>query len=148
MSAPPGPRAARRVGLALLFAYLVVLACFLLLPTAAPAATGVGWGRAALLALGAPGEVLTPARAEWLANVAVFVPPLALVAVLWPRLRWRTCVLSGLAASAGVEAAQAVLFAGRSATVRDLVANTVGSAVGAGIGVWLRRRSDAVRQRG
>ena len=119
----------------------MVLAFFLLLPTSAPASSAVGVARDGLMALGVPGDLLTSSRAEFLTNVAAFVPALTLVMAVWPRLRWQDCVAYGFLASMGVETVQALFFTGRSATMRDVVANTTGAALGAGLGVWLRRRA-------
>ena len=137
---PRRDRRGRALGL-LLAVYLVVLAVFLLLPTSAPASWVIGVGRDGVLAVGVSGDLLTTSRAEFLANVAVFVPALTLAMAVWPRVRWQDCVAYGFLASLSVETVQALVFAGRSATMRDVVANTAGAALGAGLGVWLRRRA-------
>lgn len=132
----------RRLLSLLLAGCVVVLAVFLLLPTSDPASWAIGLGRDRLLAAGVDGDLLTSSRAEFLANVAVFVPVLMLVMGVWPRVRWQDSVAYGFLASLGVETLQAVALSGRSATMADVVANTAGAALGALAGalVWRRRQ--------
>jgi glycopeptide antibiotics resistance protein len=72
-------------------------------------------------------------------NVALFVPGAFAAALLWPRVRWWQWVLVGLAVSAAIETVQGVFLPARDAEPRDLVANTLGAALGAGAGLVLRR---------
>lgn len=75
---------------------------------------------------------------EFSANVLLFVP-LGVLAVAW-RGRWWHGILLGLAVSAAIETTQLLFLPTRVADVRDVVANTLGAAVGVGIGALLSRR--------
>ncbi|MCJ1706985.1 VanZ family protein [Microbacterium sp. VKM Ac-2923] len=68
---------------------------------------------------------------EFTANVAMFMPLGGLI-VAW-RGRWWHGILGGLILSAGIEAWQLLFLPTRVADVRDLVANTLGAAVGVGM---------------
>lgn len=87
--------------------------------------------------LGLP-AYLTPAGWEWLMNVALFVPTFLLAASIWPELGGRLWVIVAFCASATIEFAQS-LGLPRSPELSDVVANTVGGA----IGTWLAFRRHA-----
>ena len=74
-------------------------------------------------------------------NVALFVPGAFAAALLWPRVRWWQWVLVGLAITVSIETVQGVLLPRREAQVHDLVANTLGAALGAGVGMLWHDRS-------
>jgi glycopeptide antibiotics resistance protein len=76
---------------------------------------------------------------QWALNVALFVPGAFAAALLWPRVRWWRWVLTGLAVSAAIEALQAAFLPARTPEARDLLANTLGAALGAGLSLALRR---------
>ena len=86
---------------------------------------------------------------EFLANVVLFVPAGAL-AVLWlgRRAAWWWAAGIGLALSGAVEGIQALMLTDRVADVRDLLANTLGSVVGALIARYVLRtdRGSAARR--
>lgn len=86
-------------------------------------------------------RVITPEVFSVLANVALFVPYFAALAVLVPRRWW---ILVGALASVAVELHQSTL-PGREASVSDVLANSAGALFGValGIGVHHRLRSDA-----
>lgn len=136
MTASSGRR--RWVGLMLL-GYVAVLAFFLLLPTSEPASSAVGLAREWLLRLGVSDDRFDASRAEFVANIAIFVPFVVLLRGAWPRLRWQDCVAYGFLVSACVEGVQALALAGRSATMADLVANTAGALLGGLVGEILWR---------
>jgi glycopeptide antibiotics resistance protein len=71
--------------------------------------------------------VLVPERVEFLANVLILIPAIALGALLWPRFGWRDWTAYGFVFSGAVEAVQAVILDERSATYVDGVANTLGA---------------------
>ena len=79
--------------------------------------------------------------ARFLANVALFVP-LALIVGLASR-RWRLGLAIGIATSIGSELVQRAL-PGRDASLEDVIANSLGAAIGAliALAVLNRRRSD------
>ena len=125
----------------LLLPYLIALALIVWLPGQdAEAVTGVvatvarmleGWG---LL----PFDVGYPVL-EFVANIALFVPFGVLVAVAWPTLRpWRVTV-AWAATNILIEVVQIALPT-RFPTVSDVIANTLGAAVGVAVVAVLRRR--------
>ncbi len=75
-------------------------------------------------------------------NVALFVPGAAAAALIWRRVRWWHWVVVGLVVSAGIETLQGLFLVGRDAQVHDLVSNTLGAAVGAGLGRVVHRGGD------
>ena len=68
-------------------------------------------------------------------NVALFVPGAFAAALLWPRVRWWQWVLVGFAVTVSIETVQGVFLPRREAQGIDLVANTLGAALGAGVGM-------------
>lgn len=68
---------------------------------------------------------------EAAANVALFIPLGFLLA--GATRRWWVGVLGGFALSAAVESLQFALLASRQASLRDLIANTLGALLGAGL---------------
>lgn len=89
-------------------------------------------------------RLATPEDVAVVLNVALMVPPAALLAVCCPRLRW-WWVCAGIASlSLGIEAAQLVLLSQRSPEWGDVVANAIGGLLGAGLGevanTWAQRR--------
>ncbi|MFF7683634.1 VanZ family protein [Microbacterium sp. NPDC007973] len=75
---------------------------------------------------------------EFSANVLLFVP-LGVLVVAWRR-RWWQGILLGLVLSAAIEIAQLAFLPTRVADPRDVVANTLGAAVGVGVAIVLSRR--------
>jgi Na+/glutamate symporter len=133
---PLDPRARTTVQLALA-SWVVLLVAVLLAPsTAGPdwlivtIADGLGGA-------GLPPALISPRRVEFMLNVAAFVPLSLLGTMLWPRPTWRDWTAAGFAASFVVEVAQALVLDTRAATHSDVVANTLGTLVGALIGWWL-----------
>jgi len=138
--------AALRVALA---AYSVVVALVLGWPT--PTVPVVGtlelvsrWLREA----GAP-DWVGGSLLEFVCNIALFVPFGALVALAVPRRPWWWAALTGFAFSLVAELTQEFFLPHRSGTVSDVVANTAGTAIGAGA-AWalLRWRSRSDRAAG
>ena len=84
---------------------------------------------------------LSPATIEMAANVLLFVPVALLFAGAAPRLPGVVVWLICTAASAGVETAQLVL-PGREPTVRDVVLNSAGAAIGVLLHALAARRRD------
>lgn len=130
---------ARQVTIALFVVYLVGLARVTLWPEFG---TGDAFDlvRTVLAWLGSHGIALTYSATEYTANIVLFVPFGVLVGLL-TRLRPWTVVGLGLATSTAIELTQLLFLPDRVADVRDLIANTLGTAVGAGILVVARRRS-------
>ncbi len=123
----------------LLLLYLVGLAYVLLNPSSEfPSrlvASAAEVGREA----GLPAALLLPERAEFVANVLIIIPAAAAAAWVWPARSWADWTAYGYIGSMAVEAAQAVLFVGRSATYVDVVSNTLGALVGAVAGKAVHR---------
>ncbi|WP_235523256.1 VanZ family protein [Cellulomonas sp. Root485] len=132
----------RRVTIALFGVYLVGLARVTLWPRLADddgfdlVRTVLGW-------ISSAGIALTYSATEFLANIALFVPFGILVSLLWPhRPAWAVIAL-GLATSGAIELAQLLFLPHRVADVRDLVANTLGTALGVALLVAARRSPGA-----
>lgn len=81
---------------------------------------------------------------EFWANVALYVPLGVLAMMLSARSRWWQAVTLAVVVSGAFEVLQAVARPGRTASVDDVVANTLGAAVGAAAAVAVR----AFRRRG
>ena len=67
---------------------------------------------------------------ESTANVLLFVPVGAVAFLLLPRRLWPVSLLVGPALSVAIEVSQALLRPGRVATFDDIVANSLGAAIG------------------
>jgi len=78
-------------------------------------------------------------KLEFGANIAMFVPAGFLVSLLLPPRRWWLALLICPAISIGIELTQAVFLSARFATVSDVIANSLGAAVGVGIYLLARR---------
>ena len=76
---------------------------------------------------------------EFTANVAMFVP-LGILVLAWGG-RWWYGILIGTVLSAAIETIQLLFLPTRVADVRDVVANTVGAAIGVGIALFLGRHA-------
>jgi glycopeptide antibiotics resistance protein len=69
-------------------------------------------------------------RVEFAANVAMFLP-LGILAVLWFGVRgWWSAIVIGALVSGAIESAQAVFLETRVPDLRDILANTLGAALG------------------
>lgn len=128
-------------------AYMVALGLIVFLPGGdAEHVTGivVVLARAleAVEALGIPFEVGYTV-VEFTANIALFVPFGVLLGLLAPRWPAVLVIASGFALSAGIEFTQTMLPT-RYSTVSDVIANSLGTAIGfAVLSWWLRRRQHA-----
>ncbi|MDR6904794.1 glycopeptide antibiotics resistance protein [Agromyces sp. 3263] len=120
-------------------AYLVVLALIVFLPAReAGRLTGViGWLAVQVGTLGIPVE---PAYVvlEFTANVVLFLPFGALATIASPRLRPMAVIAIGFASSVVIELVQ-LAIPSRYATVSDVIANTLGTAIGCLITVAVAR---------
>lgn len=72
---------------------------------------------------------MTYSRIEFGANVLMFVPFGALVAVILRR-RWLVAIPIAAAVSGIIELGQAVFLAGRTSSLADVVANVLGASLG------------------
>ncbi|MEH3088387.1 MAG: VanZ family protein [Microbacterium arborescens] len=122
---PTGSRLAR----ALLAILVVALAFIAFWPT--PVDRDAGW---LLERVTSTFPWLTYGRIEFTANIVLFAPLAWCAARGWPR--WHAFVVpAGLMASVIIEVLQGLLLAQRTASVLDVVANTLGAGVG-----WLLAR--------
>ncbi|TFC93330.1 VanZ family protein [Cryobacterium sp. TMT3-29-2] len=76
---------------------------------------------------------------EFVANIALFVPVGLFVTIMTGARGWWLAVMVGFAASCTIELGQLIFNPDRFATVSDVIANTVGTAVGAALGLVLLR---------
>ncbi len=75
---------------------------------------------------------------QFSANVLLYLPLGVLAMLVAPRTRWWHAVAVALAVSTVFELLQAMLRPGRTADASDVIANTLGAAVGAGLVVLMR----------
>jgi glycopeptide antibiotics resistance protein len=126
--------------------YLVALALIVFLPAAqAGRFTGVvGWMALLVARTGIPADAAYVVL-EFLANVALFVPFGALAAIALPRLRPMVVVALGFATSVVIELVQFAIPS-RFPTVSDVIANTLGAALGClVVAAVVRRRAARAR---
>jgi glycopeptide antibiotics resistance protein len=76
---------------------------------------------------------------EAAANVLLLVPFGMLVLLVWRNATVLQATVAGVAVSTLIELLQHLVRPGRIASVQDVVANTIGTAMGAGV-VWAVRR--------
>jgi glycopeptide antibiotics resistance protein len=82
---------------------------------------------------------------EFTANIGMFIPVGVLLALLLPTRRWWVPVLIGLGMTVTIETAQ-LFIPGRFSDLRDVVANTAGTAIGVAI-MGIIRTAGAPRKR-
>ena len=120
----------QRTATALMVAYLLLVAWIVFWPSAGPASASVTWMSGVLRVLGAPAWV-SGAVVEFLANVAMFVPLSFLGSLVIQDWDWPRWLLVGFVASGVIELGQLAVLPDRSATLVDVVANTLGALLGA-----------------
>ena len=130
---------ARGVAGGLAVVYVLFLAFTVFWPSAEYATGTVDVATDFLHSLGAPGWI-TDSWMQFLANIVLFIPLSLLGSVLLDRWGWRFWLGAGFAASACIELAQLIFLGGRSPTLLDVLANTLGAVAGALIAVALRTR--------
>ena len=131
MPAPPLPTAHRTRVMALLGAWVALLAILLL----EPSGRGPSWLIQTVAGMahdvGLPARVSTPGSVGFALNVVAFAPVSFLGSLLWPRPTWRDWTAYGFVASFLVEVGQALALEERTATHTDVVSNTLGALAGA-----------------
>lgn len=145
-SAPPA-RPRRRILLALAAGYALLLALVAFWPTPVdrPLRGTLDRLLAALHERGLP-TAIDYAVVEFTANIALFVPVgLLIAAALAPR-RWALAVPLGVLISAVIEGGQLLLLEQRTATGLDILANGLGTLLGALLLHALRARADRARR--
>jgi len=126
----------------LLVPYAIALGLIVLLPAAtAGRVTGLVFRLARFVSEHAGVSLSTTYTLfEFAANIALFVPFGALVALAWPRTNAWWIILMGFSASAAIELVQ-TMVPGRVTTLSDVIANTLGTIVGCCAVRVLRPRS-------
>lgn len=133
-----GPASTHARWLLLVCAVVGVVA--LLQPDAAVASWVVAHVGGVLESAHAPDALLASGRVEALVNVALFVPPAFLATFALPGARWTDVVVAGFLGSVAVELAQGLLLPARTAEAIDVVTNTAGAVLGAGLASAIRVR--------
>jgi len=136
----------KRVARWLLLLYALAVAAVVLEPFPGAANGSVDVGYRAVQALHLT-SVVTPEIVEFIWNILLFVPLTLLGSVLLPRLRWEQWVGLALIASSTIEFVQLLMLPDRTASVRDIVSNTLGGLIGALAARSLARRREHHRQR-
>jgi glycopeptide antibiotics resistance protein len=121
----------RAVALVLLVIEIGGIVWLVLNPSAATPTGAVLRVSAFVLDLGAPSWMASTTGWEYLLNLALFAPLGFLSSLIWGRVSVEAWVLTGFVVSAGLEVIQLVVLSGRSATLIDVSANTVGMFFGA-----------------
>jgi VanZ family protein len=117
--------------LAALGLYLLIAACIAFWPTPVDQSAGP-WLASAFDRLhthGIPGWINYDLL-EFVANVVFFFPLTFILTILLGRRRWRFALVIGVAASISIELCQLFFIAERFASIADVLANALGSAVG------------------
>jgi glycopeptide antibiotics resistance protein len=131
----------RRHAKVLLAIYAVFLAFALLFPTSDVQSGMVSWLGRMLTDVGVPDRLVGQTRLEFVMNAVIIAPVPFLGAVLLPRYTWRDWTACGFAGALLVELCQGLFLTGRNASYADVVANTLGALVGAGLAhLWRRTR--------
>jgi glycopeptide antibiotics resistance protein len=138
-----------RMTRAALIGVLVVYVAGLLVLTLWPSAASTPGAATAHEAISAAQDDGAPTAFGWaslerVANLLVFVPLGALIALLVPARLWAVGAVAGAGLSVVIEATQFFFLPDRDASWRDLAINSIGAAVGAVLvvlGRLLRARS-------
>lgn len=123
----------------LLLIYVVVLGVVLLSPSNSVQTDAVNGGVDLLRRLGLPDSNSLWRWVEFAENVLIIAPVTFFASLLRPRYSWLEWTALGFLASLIVEVIQAVALPDRTATYSDIVANTLGSLLGALVVRGLRR---------
>ena len=127
--------------------YTAVLVLVLGWPTpTTPVVETLGWVNDIVARLSASAWV-DPHAIEFTANIALFVPFGLLLSLVLRRGQGWVAVLAGFGFSLLAELTQGLFLPGRSGTLSDVIANTAGTVIGAGIAVLLTRRPPRLRAR-
>jgi glycopeptide antibiotics resistance protein len=129
-----------RVAAWLLVAYGLAVLAVVLQPVPIAANGSVHYGYRALVDLGAPSWI-SDGTVEFAWNVVLFVPLTYFGSVLLPRIAWQQWVGLGLLASAAIELVQLLWLPDRTASLSDIISNTLGALLGALAVHALRQRN-------
>ena len=131
----------------LLGGYSVFLAVALFSPASTEQSGAVYRVCRLLWDLGMSNTLITFDRMEVLANVVIVAPVSLIGSFVWRTLSWRDWTAYAFVGATLVELVQGFLLPNRQASFSDVVANTTGAGLGAGM-VWLHRRNPSLVQRG
>jgi glycopeptide antibiotics resistance protein len=132
----------------LLFVYLAVLGWVTLTPAGnIESSTSALAQLAQAMSAGTGLRWIDFALVEFAANIILFVPMGVIVLLLLGRERWWVVIAVGVIASCWIELAQGVWLPSRVADPRDLVSNSLGTALGVAL-VFLAAVPRARRVRG
>jgi hypothetical protein len=116
---------------------LAVYGVFLFLALLSPASTlqsdSVSLLGRVLCHLGAPAAVTLQPRLEFIMNAVIIAPVPFLGYLLFPKYSWRDWTALGFVGALTVEIIQGLLLPERNASYTDVVANTLGALMGAGL---------------
>lgn len=76
---------------------------------------------------------------EFVANIVLFIPPAIFFGLRVAPYNWSIVVVAGIICSVAVETFQLAFLPGRSATVQDVIANSLGALIGALIAARMHR---------
>ena len=128
----------------LLAGYTVFLCLALLSPSSNLQSDSVALVGRVLDHLGVPYALVAQPRLEFIMNAVIIAPVPFLGSIIFAQYTWRDWTAFGFAGAFAVEAVQGVLLQGRNASFTDVVANTLGALIGAGL-AELSRRSRRAR---
>jgi glycopeptide antibiotics resistance protein len=128
----------RRLASVLTLGYAVLVGFIVFWPSGAPATSSVYYIWRALSLLGVP-DFVSPSWVEFATNVLLFMPLSLLGSTYRPSWGWFHWLLAGLAGTLTIEFTQWVVLDGRSASIMDVISNTLGAVLGYAVVVVLRR---------
>lgn len=136
----------RRGLVGLFVAYLLIATYLVLWPQPDTPSSAVAQVTLRLAAVGFTG--ISGTMVEFALNVVLFVPLTFLSLLIWPSIRPGRLLLVAVLGTCAIELVQYVVLPARSATVSDLVANTVGAVIGVAGALLLRWDEHWVSLRG
>ncbi len=132
----------------LLVAYAAFLIVALLSPASGVQSEAVAWLGRQLGHLGVPESLVNQTRLEFVMNAVIIAPVPFFGSILLPSsYSWRDWTAVGFAGALLVETLQGLLLPGRNASYVDVVANTLGALLGAGLAEMARRSRRATASR-